>query len=43
MCKFSTGMLTGAMIGAGMTMLMDKKAAKKAKKMFRRCICYMPW
>ncbi len=34
MGKFSTGLVTGAIIGVGMLML-DKRTMKKAKKMIR--------
>ncbi len=35
MIKFSMGMITGACIGMGV-MMMDKRAVKKAKKMYGR-------
>ena len=35
MGKFSTGLLTGAMLGIGV-MMMDKRTAKKAKKALRK-------
>ena len=42
MGKFSTGLLTGTMIGIGV-MLMDKKTIKKARKIVRKINCHTDW
>ena len=42
MGKFSTGLLTGAMLGMGM-MMMDKKSVKKIKKMINKMPNHSFW